>query len=296
MDFGKLKIMIHKKIAINTLNKNPKGYIEILPDGFSTANKYPVIYWLHGLGERADGSIAALDKVYNITISQWLKSNNINFIVLVPQDSGGYWNGTNGIQQFVEWAEVQYGAVMDVNQWHLSGLSAGGYGIRDFIKGNSEVYKKFSTFTPMSTNFDTAVPYVQRILDNNQKVWFHHGTADGVANAITAVINFHKALYKIDPSRSMLTAYENMGHTSWEEVYDSTGRIKKQRIGLINGVQYHNWLPTDPDWYTWLTANGKKPVQPPVTEVFLDKIKVENGVASSVGTDGKMYSWLVGHD
>src|SRR5690349_20998842 len=124
------------KVPYNTRNANIKGYIEYLPVNYVSdgSKKYPVLYWLHGLGETGDGSSSSLDVLMGRQIANWLKTHNVDFIVLIPQDASGYWNGaTNGIRNFVDWANTYYGNVIDPKQQHMAGLSAGGYGIRDFI-------------------------------------------------------------------------------------------------------------------------------------------------------------------
>src|SRR5687767_8871366 len=117
------------KVPINTRSANPKGYIEYLPPNYSSTQKYPVLYWLHGLGEVGTGTSGSLETLMNRQIANWLKTNAVDFIVLVPQDASGYWNGANGIAKFVEWAKTYYKTSIDLNQQHMAGLSSGGYGI-----------------------------------------------------------------------------------------------------------------------------------------------------------------------
>jgi len=257
------------KVPINTRNANIKGYVEYLPPNYVAdgSKKYPILYWLHGLGETGAGSSSSLETLMNRQIGNWLKTHDTDFIILIPQDASGYWNGaTNGIQKFVEWANVYYANAIDVNQQHMAGLSAGGYGIRDFIIGNSAAYKAFATFTPMSTNLNAAVSKVQQIVDNNQFVWIHQGTADNDPNAIYSVTSFHNALYKIDNTRSRITAYSGLGHSAWEKVYNGNGRTTTKLTGTQNGTTYYNWTTSDPDvdWYGWMKAHPKQGTAPVV--------------------------------
>jgi hypothetical protein len=174
-----------KKIPINTVEANPKGYIEYLPQGFVAdgSRKYAVLYWLHGLDDFGGGTSTSLDKILNVQVAQWLKTHDTDFIVLVPQDQSGYWNGVgNSIGDFITWANRHYGNAIEPGQQHLAGLSAGGYAIRDLmtstVPATVALYKSFSTFTLMSTNLAAAFSKVRQIVDNNQYVWFHHGDKD----------------------------------------------------------------------------------------------------------------------
>lgn len=254
------------KVAIKTQgNKasflNPRGFVIYLPENFddSGETKYPVIFWLHGLGKDGDGSLSSLDKIYNDQICKWLKTNDVPFIVLAPQDHNGYFGGSypSRLTRFVQWATEEYEDNIDFFQLHLAGLSAGGYGIREFIVENDPLYRMFATLTPMSTNLNNANNFAQRIINNDQYVWIHHGTNDSSPNAIGAVENFHNAVQSLDPKRSRLTAYKGMGHSAWEEVYDNSGQGKDQLEGTISETEYYTWTTEDDSWYEWLILHTK---------------------------------------
>ncbi|MCD9019892.1 hypothetical protein [Parachryseolinea silvisoli] len=282
------------KIPVNTRSANPKGYIEYLPPNYVSTRKYPVLYWMHGLEGVGSGTSAALDKLMSQQISNWLKTNDVDFIILVPQDASGYWNGSNSIARFVEWAKVYYKSSIDLNQQHMAGLSSGGYGIRDFIVGNSATYKAFSTFTPMSTNLDGAVSRASQIVSNNQYVWIHQGKDDVTPNQLASVANFHNAVYKLDSRRSRLTAYLNLGHSAWDKVYNGTGRTSPQVTGTVSGTTYYNWTTSDPNgtWFGWLLSHPKTGAAPPPasgtapTAIALSNTSVGSGAGpgTAVGT------------
>jgi hypothetical protein len=242
---------------------NPLGLYDAMPNGYDGIKKYSALVWLHGLGEVGPGSDGSLDEILQKTIMNWLKTNEVDFIVLAPQDPSGYWSSLDG---FCEWALKTY--AIDEGSLHLAGLSSGGYGLRDFIKRGSEVYKKFSTFTPMSTNLqDIATPvHLQKIVANNQKVWCHQGEVDRDPNAVYACGNFVKAGRLLDANRFHMTEYKGVGHSAWDLVYNSIGRSRPQ-LTTYNGLPLKVWRSTDPDWFQWLEANRKTPkvpVGPPV--------------------------------
>lgn len=276
------------KVPEKTRDANPKGYVEYLPPGFddSGTKKYAILYWLHGLNDTGMGTASSLDKILNIQICAWLKTHNTDFIVLAPQDPSGYWNGNNSsITNFIAWATDHYKAVIEPGQQHLAGLSAGGYAIRDMIKANSDVYKAFSTLTLMSTNLAQAVPHVQQIVDNKQYVWIHQGAEDVSPNLVSEVASFHTALYKLDGTRSRLTVYKGLGHEAWECVYNAQGMNTAQETGTINGAPYYQWNKNDPDgdWYEWMKACGKKPLNAAAPTVL--RLSGTSGVnKSAVGT------------
>ena len=288
---------------INAITKNPRGFILYIPKDYdpSGATKYPVLYWLHGIGSGGSGSLSDLDKIFNKTISKWLKTNDVPFIVFIPQDTNGYFGGGR-FEKFADWCKAEFAAVMDLNQQHVAGLSGGGYGIREFIVDNSDTYKDFATLTPMSTSFASIknIEFAQRIIDNDQFLWFHHGTTDGGSNKITTITQFHKNVQSLDPERSRLTAYVGMGHSAWNEVYDNSGKNKNQWTGTdANGVTYYEWLTGDQSWYEWMLSKAKSS---PPSFLNVSKLEVENGTLagsivgelSSNGSVPKAYSFVTG--
>jgi hypothetical protein len=254
------------KYAIRTRNGNVKGYVEYLPPGFDNSGKtqYPVLYFLHGLGEKGWGSYEEIDKVLNTYLCQWLKTHDVPFVVLAPQDHSGYWtgDGTNDLQAFVAWASQEYKGIIQPTQQHLAGFSSGGYGIRDYIIANTPACRAFSTFTLMSTNLAAAVNDVKNIMDNDQYVWIFHGDKDINPNRMSEAEGFHNKLYALDSKRTRFTAFVDVAHASWIYVYNNEGKKRKQLTGTIDGTTFYPWTEADPDpdWYAWMIRHGKAPV------------------------------------
>lgn len=254
------------KYAIRTRNGNVKGYVEYLPAGFDASGKtqYPVLYWLHGLGEKGWGSYEEIDKVLNTYFCQWLKTHDVPFVVLAPQDHSGYWtgDGTNDLQAFVAWASQEYKGIIQPTQQHLAGFSSGGYGIKDYIIANTPACRAFSTFTLMSTNLATAVNDAKHIVENDQYVWIFHGDIDKNPNRMSEAEGFHNELYALDSTRTRFTAFVDVAHASWIYVYNNDGKKKKQLTGTIDATTFYHWTEADPDpdWYAWMIRHGKAPL------------------------------------
>jgi len=277
------------KVSRESRNGNPKGYIEYLPPGFDTSGntKYPILYWLHGLEEIGLGTSEDLDKILNIQICNWLKTNSRDFIILVPQDYNGYWNGTpTRLKTFIDWANGEYGKYINPGQQHVAGLSAGGYGVRSFILENSATYQAIATFTFMSTNVNDINLYAQTIVSNNQYVWFHHGNDDVVPNTVNDVRTLHDRIFAIDSLRSRLTVYTGVGHNAWEMVYNNEGKSAPQVTGVISNTQYYPWNTNDidADWYAWMKASGKTPVagDSPTAIKLTNTVIAENNALNGV--------------
>lgn len=266
---------------VNGWRSAPNGFVEILPPGYDTSKKYPVMFWVHGQGELGDGSDKALDKLQR-TVVTWTKTNDVGFIILVVQYP---WNGYK-ITGFVRWALKNYLAI-NPGSMHMAGLSMGGYVIRDFIMEDSEVYRMFSTFTVMSSNLDAAIPFVDRIVKNRQYIWVHHGDSDSGANQATAVSRFIRAGQKLDLARFWMSLYRAMGHAAWEEVYDSSGREREEvSADTFDGVQLFKWLTGMFTWWTWLEHHAKDADQIPAPEEPEEPAPVQHDVVRSYYEEG----------
>lgn len=241
----------------------PNGYIEYLPNDYDGFKKFPTLIWWNGLGETGDGSLAALTKLSSKNIADWLKTNEVGFIVLIPQDV----NGWGKASPFVRWALSKY-VTINKGSLHMAGLSSGGYMVRDFINEGSEDYKLFSTFTPMATNLDGAVPNVKRIVDNNQYVWSFAGEVDGGANTPGAQTRFIAALQKIAPTRGTISVYKGVGHSSWTLTYGGGGKAAAEiAAATMDGATLFKWVDTPTTWWKWMLEHSKDlttPVDPPV--------------------------------
>lgn len=127
-------------IAINTLNSNPFGFMQWLPDDYTATSPatYPVIIYAPGAGERGDGSVGALNSnlldnglCKRLNEATWNGAQGATkFIVLTVQQSTAYWGykgapgGHDGID-FVEWVVNDSGLRIDTTRIYFAGFSMG---------------------------------------------------------------------------------------------------------------------------------------------------------------------------
>jgi predicted peptidase len=271
-----LSFGMRERKVIKGTDGTPNGYIEFLPNDYDGFKKFPTLIWWSGLGETGDGSLKSLtDVIGKQGIAAWLRQNEVGFIVLLPQDA----NGWGKASPFVRWALSKY-VTINKGALHMAGLSSGGYMVRDFINEGSEEYKLFSSFTPMATNLDGAIPNVKRIVDNNQYVWAHAGEVDGDPNKPSAQARFIKALQTLAPTRGQLTVYKGMGHSAWNETYDASGKAAIEITAItLEGAVLFKWVDKPVTWWQWMLDHSKDlsippvipPVNPPpVSQVIFD--------------------------
>jgi len=195
------------------------------PDTMISDQKYPLILYLHGAGERGDDNeITLKNGILNFVTPE----NKVNYpcYILVPQCPKEY-----------RWVEVHWslpahktpdeislplGAVMkliediiqqhsiDTNRIYVTGLSMGGFGTWDLI---SRYPGKFAAAVPVCGGGDTAFAKVLAQVP----IWAFHGMNDQVVipqRSIDMVDAINKS-----GGNARLTIYKNVAHNAWIRAY-----------------------------------------------------------------------------
>jgi gliding motility-associated-like protein len=261
------------KVPIGTRNNgqsnNPDGYVEYLPVNYDSREDWPVLIWHHGLGKDGNGSSNDLNKLLVNQIMNWLKINDVPFIILAPQDGNGYF-GNGKLELFYNWAKRYYQNKSNSNAYHVSVLSASGAGLSNFLEDNNLAAREVSTLTINAALTGTGNSTIyNNVVNNGTKVWFHHGNSDGTVG-YGATLNFYRGILNAnggpDHDKYRYTLYSGKGHDAWEEVYDNSGRNYSKVTGSISGGNYgdyYNW--TNGSWYDWMLNNSKDGGQAPPT-------------------------------
>ncbi|WOO43273.1 hypothetical protein [Rubellicoccus peritrichatus] len=138
-------------IEINTIG-NPRGYYEFLPSAYheNPTQDYPVVIFLHGLGETGDGLLAAPGVGPNGKLQDVLQNGppdildspghplydlfeQNDMIVLSPQYTT--WWSQGPIREFLDFVLTHYR--IDERRIYLTGLSAGSSGLHSFMNTDS---------------------------------------------------------------------------------------------------------------------------------------------------------------
>lgn len=167
------------------------------------------VIFLHGIGEcgPADGS-----NINEITKYGWPKAAEngfeFPFNIVAPQVISSY----SGLKKFLPaYLKIKYKAEKIV----VTGLSMGGYGTYDF--------KLFDSIDGLNL-IDAIAPVCGagdiRMLSSfpEMDAWHFHGTNDGIVKFATAK-KFIDAYNESHVKQIKLTAYEGIGHNSWNNAY-----------------------------------------------------------------------------
>lgn len=183
-------------------------YVYFPPDYQNTPDKkFPLLLFLHGGGE----SGASLEMVRKNGLPKLVSEGaEFPFLILAPQNpyKKQWWN-VRAVMTLLEDIVSQYR--VDTDRLYLTGLSRGG-------SASWEIAVQFpDTFAAMAVVCGmTPVPYAHW-LNKSMPIWVFHGTED-------PVIPFSESSEMVEKLKEMgydvrLTAYEGVGHNSWERAY-----------------------------------------------------------------------------
>jgi pimeloyl-ACP methyl ester carboxylesterase len=224
LNFGFFLILVSPVIAatqIERTNYNDGqivGYLEYLPEGYSqTEEKYPLIIYLHGLGERAGGGPADLSKVAQSGIPELIKNGfSLPFIVISPQVRHT-WNGKGGhLDAFLDYLLVRYPGI-DPERVYFTGISDGGKGVFDMAMYHRD---RVAAIIPVSTwpSDGASVPLPREPFSTppGMPIWGFMGDSD----SFQAMDNWLNALAPESTAETHFTLMKG-GHTGsvWNTVF-----------------------------------------------------------------------------
>ncbi|MGB3715778.1 MAG: prolyl oligopeptidase family serine peptidase [Candidatus Promineifilaceae bacterium] len=187
------------------------GYLFYLPRSYGQDpdKKWPLILFLHGMGERGDD--LDLLRLYGpAKVAE--KQPDLPFICLTPQcPEGDTWIGQLKILNSLLDEELSSYSV-DLDRVYLTGFSMGGYG----TWGLAMAYpQSFAAIAPICGG--GMVQWVEILKDI--PVWAFHGADD-------PTVPVEESQRMVDALRSAggqakFTVYPGVGHDSWTETYDN---------------------------------------------------------------------------
>ncbi|MBA4167738.1 MAG: hypothetical protein H0X41_09395, partial [Chitinophagaceae bacterium] len=216
------------------------GFLQYKPADYdqNPNTRYPVIIFLHGIGERGNGT-TELDKVAWVGMPRIVyKGNKMRFtwngktetfLVLAPQCPIKYYMWPAAfVNDLINYAKQNLH--IDTNRIFLTGLSMGGGGsmryISDALPGNAKNIAAVATIAAPCT-FRTG----QYAAEAHLPVWSFHAEDDPTASA-QCTKNAIAGLNQWNPSpKPLLDLWPTGGHIVWDRVYTDTN-YKYQ--GVVN--------------------------------------------------------------
>lgn len=262
-------------IKTSAQNATQNGLL-YLPPGHDTANtKYPLIIFLHGLGQigSTKGDLSRLlQEGLPKVISSGSKIEAINpldkrlykFIVFSPQ----HWSWTTSpesLSYIIGQLKSLY--KVDTNRIIITGLSAGAQGVMQSITYNQSLTNKVSVVIPMSPSM-TDDSYLKRfslLKTHEVSAWFFTGKLDKTTPPANAY-RYNDSINKYWPGQSKVTIYPT-GHDSWDKYYDPLYKDPQTNINIyeyaLGKTTDSVYIPEPPievkdSLYTKILHNPKK--------------------------------------
>ena len=272
------------------------GYLEYLPQDYkSNTNDYPIVIFLHGIGERGTTStdpatlLSSVQRVANVGLAKYVKyGSQYPFIIISPQLKGSY--GTwpaNYVMDVLN--HVKKYLRINERRIYITGLSLGGFGTWTTLAAYPEV---FAAAVPICSG-GSALSKACVIAGADIPLWAFHGTADKVVSysVTTNMINAVNACTpKPDPLAKM-TLFDGDDHSIWDRVYQQTSAISWM-TSFTNGTTTTSPAPapepapaptnnTPPN----VKAGSDISVSLPISDVYIQ--------STAWDTDGKItsYKW-----
>lgn len=205
-----------------TTDGETRKSVVYVPDGYTNDREWPLIVFLHGMGERGNDGW----KQAEVGIGRAIRLNPDRFpaLVLMPQCSPDtVWSSKENANGAPSWkyiddaiAYVRDRYNVDEDRMTLTGLSMGGYGT--FAYGAMRA-DQFAAFMPVCGGGNAAD--AQQLA--RRPMWAFHGLDDTVVvpdksrEMIVAIRNAG--------GEARLTEYEGVGHNSWDKAYGDAEAI-----------------------------------------------------------------------
>ncbi len=248
------------------------GFLQFTPPDYGT-QQHPLIIFLHGIGERGNGT-SQLGSVANNGVPYYCsRGSNMrftsggqtsSFVVLSPQLSMqyGYWP-TFYVREMIKYAKANL--QIDPNRIYITGLSLGGGGtwraITDAQGFDYTFDAGIAAAAPVcGTQEENDYDYCKTIGANNLPIWAFHSMDDNVVGVgATQHAEILSKNCNVIPA-SIFTYYQNGGHGgAWVNAYD-TGHIT--RTTIVNGVPTS--FTASPNLYEWFLSKSRGSTPPPV--------------------------------
>jgi len=199
--------------------KNGIWYYEYVPPDYnSNTNNYPIVFFLHGLGERGDTDVTLANVARNGPPKYVKAGYKFPFILISPQLKSKYTGWPNSyIDEVIEYCRNNLR--VDQSRIYLTGLSLGGGGTWGYAQ-DPVLNQKLAAIAVMCGHQNNQAKACN-IVNSGIPVWAFHGDADTTV-PYARTVNMVKAINACIPAPNplaLITIYPGVGHNCWDNAY-----------------------------------------------------------------------------
>ena len=202
-------------------------YQVFIPENWTKKQKWPVILFLHGAGERADDGLIQTEVGIGAAIRRY--RDRFPAVIVMPQCRKNVWWSEPAMADLAmaTLAAAQKEFHGDSARTYLTGLSMGGYGTW-YLAGKYP--GTFAAIVPIcggilmpdlarQQSADDNTPYTEaaKKIGSRTPVWIFHGGDDPVV-PVTESRRMNDAMKALG-GEVHYTEYPGVGHNSWEKAY-----------------------------------------------------------------------------
>ena len=216
------------------INSDCAGYYETLPALYSkTTKRYPLIIFIHGIGELGTGlsRLNCCGLPYHASHGTFPASfNGVSFVVVSPQ----FINRPSAaqVQSVVDFAKAKYR--IDPNRVYVTGLSMGGGSTMDWAMVYGE---KAAAIFPACPGTSPTDSRAQQIASKNLPIWWNYGTADDLVPPSQGT-TWQNLIDKYNPTYApltKLTIWQGLTHNqTWAKAFNP--------LTKVDGKNAYEWL------------------------------------------------------
>lgn len=234
-----------------TINPHCNGFYEYLPQGYDGVQQFPLLVFIHGVGELGDGSPAKLPMVLRngppklanagkFPVSFTVKGRTFKFIIISPQFT--VWPTAMDVDAMINYAKANYR--VDISRVYLTGLSMGGGAVWEYAGTTAYPFAQgLAAIVPISGASSPTMPKSKQMVKYRLPIWALHNLNDPTvtsSNTIRYVDSINKARniaiansIAVGPAPKK-TIFNASGHDAWTKTYDPNYRE--------DGMNVYEWM------------------------------------------------------
>lgn len=207
-------------------------YYEYLPPDYAlNTDNYPILFFMHGIGERGNDALSLVNVAKNGPPKHVKNGFKFPFILISPQLKTTYGDWPPWyLDEVVEYCKTYLR--IDPKRIYVCGLSLGGGGAWYYAQTYPD---KVAALVPVCGSRN-ATSQACKLATSNIPVWAFHGDKDTVVPMSKSVnmVNAINACVPAPNPLALLTIYPGVGHNAWDNAYRTDN--------LLHTPNVYQWL------------------------------------------------------